>query len=152
MPRFEMKESKRHLTSYAGLSLVGQCLELAGATSWFDAHLPVSGSIKTSDIAKSMIGLLSLGKNDFDAIEPFRQDRFFRESLGIAKVPSPAWLRQRIDASSEALRDLTGEVSVRLLERAKVPITAHGGYVRMDFDIFTMDNSGTKKEAVSRTY
>jgi hypothetical protein len=152
MPRFEMKESKRHLTPNAGLSLIGQCLELAGASSWLDGHLPVSGGMKTSDIAKSMVGLLSMGKNDFEAIDPFREDRFFREALGIAKVPSPEWLRQRIDASSETLRDLSGEISVRLLERAEAPITAHAGYVRLDFDTFTMDNSGTQKEEVSRTY
>ena len=29
MPRFELKQSTRHITSYAGLILVGQCLEAA---------------------------------------------------------------------------------------------------------------------------
>lgn len=57
MPYFEMKESRRQLTSYAGLSLIGQCFEVAGAAPWLDGHLPVSGGMKTSDIAKSMIGL-----------------------------------------------------------------------------------------------
>lgn len=33
-----------------------------------------------------------------------------------------------------------------------MPITAHKGYVCLDFDTFTMDNSGTRKEEVSRTY
>lgn len=152
MPYFEMKESRRQLTSYAGLSLIGQCFEVAGAAPWLDGHLPVSGGMKTSDIAKSMIGLLSLGKNDFDAIEPFRKDRFFREALDISKVPSAEWLRQRLNAVGGELREHTDELSVRLIGRAKAPITAHNGYVRLDFDTFTMDNSGTKKEEVSRTY
>ncbi len=43
-------------------------------------------------------------------------------------------------------------LSLRLIERANAPITAHDGYARLDFDTFTMDNSGTKKEEVSRTY
>ena len=30
-----------------------------------------------------MVGLLSLGKSDFEAIEPFREDRFFKEALGL---------------------------------------------------------------------
>jgi hypothetical protein len=140
MPKFEMKQSKRQLTSYAGLSLRGQCFEVAGMTSWLDGKLPVSGGMKTSDIAKSMGGLISLGKPDFDAIEPFRNDRFFRESLGISRVPSTASLRQRLDKlggneRAEAdLREHTTEMSVCLIERAKAPITAHEGYVRLDFD------------------
>jgi hypothetical protein len=44
-----------------------------------------------------MVGLLALGKSDFEAIEPFRTDRFFKEALGLSKVPSSAWMRQRLD-------------------------------------------------------
>jgi hypothetical protein len=96
--------------------------------------------MKTSDIAKSMGGLISLGKPDFDAIEPFRNDRFFRESLGISRVPRAASPRQRLDKLGgnervEAdLRERTTEMSVCLIERGKAPITAHEGYVRLDFD------------------
>lgn len=50
------------------------------------------------------------------------------------------------------LRELTSELSLRLLERTEAPISAHKGYVCADLDTFVMDNSGTKKEAVSRTY
>ncbi len=46
----------------------------------------------------------------------------------------------------------TDELSVRLLERSEAPVSAHKDYVCLGFDTFTMDNSGTKKEAVSRTY
>jgi hypothetical protein len=95
--------------------------------------------MKTSDIVKSMVGLLSLGKNDFEAIEPLRRDRFFREALDIAKVPSAEWLRQRLDVIGGKLREHADEISLRLLERAKAPITAHNGFVRLDFDAFTMD-------------
>jgi hypothetical protein len=31
--------------------------------------------MKTSDLVKAMVGLLALGKSDFEAIEPFRHDR-----------------------------------------------------------------------------
>jgi len=87
-----------------------------------------------------------------DAIEPFRNDRFFREALGIGRVPSSAWLRQRMERMAAALREETDAYSVRLLRSAKAPVTALNGFVCLDFDTFVMDNSGTKKEWVSRTY
>jgi hypothetical protein len=43
-------------------------------------------------------------------------------------------------------------LSVLLLERTEAPITPHRGHVCLDIDTFAMDNSGTKKGAVSRTY
>jgi hypothetical protein len=96
--------------------------------------------------------LLSLGKSDFEAIEDFRSDRFFKKALGLSKVPGSVWMRQRLDAKASAIRDLADELSLRLLARTEAPITPHQGYVCCDIDTFVMDNSGTKKEEVSRTY
>ena len=75
-----------------------------------------------------------------------------RKPLGLTKIPSSAWMRQRLDARGAELRELTDELSLRLLERTEAPITAHQGYVCCDIDTFVMDNSDTKKEDVSRTY
>ena len=153
MARFEVKQSaKLNLTSYSGLALIGQCCQAAQVGAVIDPRLPVSQGMRTSDVVKSMVGLLSLGKSDFEAIEPFRSDRFFKEALGLSKVPGSVWIRQRLDAKAAELRELTDELSVRLLERAEAPITAHKGYVCADLDTFVMDNSDTKKEEVSRTY
>lgn len=152
MPRFELKESNRQLTSYAGLSLIGQCCEAAQASLVLDERMPVSAGMTTGDLFKSVVGLISLGKNDFEAIEPFRGDRFFGEALDIGKVPSSEWLRQRLDAKAAELREHSDEVSLRLLERTEAPVSAHKGYACLDFDTFPMDNSGTRKEEVSRTY
>jgi hypothetical protein len=158
MPHFQMKESRRQLTSYAGLSLIGQCFEVAGIATWLDKQMPVASGMKTSEVVKSMVGVISLGKPDFAAIEPFRQDPFFHEALNIAKVPSAEWLRQRLDRmggndrDADNLREYLPEMNVRFLEGINAPITAHKGYIRLDFDTFTMDNSRTQKEDVSRTY
>jgi hypothetical protein len=73
-----------------------------------DPKIPVSQGMRTSDIVKSLVGLLSLGKSDpstklrpgFEAIEPFREDRFFKDALGLSKVPGSVWLRQRLDAKA----------------------------------------------------
>jgi len=152
MPRFELKLSTRHMTSNAGLILIGQCLEAAGL-NFLDKQFPVpKGQIRTSDIVKSYVGLLALGMSDFEAIESFRKDRFFREALQIEKVPSSAWMRQRMEMLAVDLREETDVFSVRLLQRTEAPITARNGFVCLDFDTFVMDNSGTKKEWVSRTY
>jgi hypothetical protein len=153
MPRFEVKQStKLQLTSYSGLALMGQCFEAAQLEAVIDPRVPVSQGMRTSDIVKSVVGLLSLGKSDFEAIEPFREDRFFKEALGLSKVPGSVWMRQRLDAKAGAIRELADELSLRLLERTEAPITAYQGYVCVDIDTFAMDNSGTKKEEVKRTY
>jgi|GEM_PF-575547 len=152
MPRFELRQSTRHITSYAGLILVGQCLE-AARLELLDKQFPApEGQMPTSDIVKSYVGLLALGKGDFDAIEPFRNDRFFREALGIGKVPSSAWMRQRMERMAAAMREETDAYSVRLLRNAEAPVTALNGFACLDFDTFVMDNGGTKKECVGRTY
>jgi hypothetical protein len=152
MPKFEVRQTgKLNLTSYSGLALIGQCCEAAQVDRVIDPRLPVSQGMKTSDLVKA-IGALSLGRSNFKAIEPFRTDRFFKEALGLSKVPSSAWMRQRLDAKASELRALTDELSVRLLECTKAPITPYKGYVRFEIDTFVMDNSDTKKEDVGRTY
>lgn len=103
MPRFEVKQSTRlNLTSHSGLALIGQCCQAAQLELVIDPKLPVSLGMKTSVVVKSMVGLLSLGKSDFEAIEPFREDRFFKEELVLSKVLGSAWMRQRLDARGRA--------------------------------------------------
>lgn len=153
MPHFHLKQSsKLQLTSYAGIALIGQCCQAAQVEAVIDPKLPVSQGMRTSDVVKAMVGLLSLGKSDFEAIEPFRRDRFFKEALNLSKVPGSVWIRQRLDARADELRELTGELSLRLLARTGAPITAHRGFTCLDLDTFVMNNDGTKKEAVGRTY
>lgn len=81
MPRFQLKESNRHLTSTAGLALIGHCLVLAQLER-LDVRLPKRGKIRMSDLVKSYIGLLTLGKSDFEAIEAFRPGSVLPGSAG----------------------------------------------------------------------
>ena len=140
------------MTSHSGLALIGRCCEAAQVDLVIDRKLPVSQGMKTSDLVKAVVGLLSLGKSDFEAIEAFRSDRFFKEALDISKVPSSVWMRQRLDVKADDLRELIAELTLRLLSRTEAPITAHKGFVCLDLDTFVMDNSKTKKEFVGRTY
>ena len=82
MAHFEVKQTgKLQLTSYAGLALIGQCYQAAQVDAVIDPKIPVSQGMRTSDIVKSVVGLLSLGKSDFEAIEPFREDRLLGSAL-----------------------------------------------------------------------
>jgi hypothetical protein len=111
------------------------------------------GAISHADVILSYLGILSLGKSDFEAISGFRQDRYFQESLALQDVPSEPTLRQRMDEYAEHFRIIVNFCVTEFLQKSKAlfsPLST--GHVPLDIDVFTMDNSGTKKENVSRTY
>ncbi len=158
MTDFIIKKLPYDLTSNAGLALVGQYFKRLGINQRIDTKFPLSGKgIANSDILKSYLGLLVQGKNDFDAIEAFRGDAFFSRALGIGAVPSSPTLRQRMDTHSADWFELVGELNFALLSGkyggAAVDFgVLPCGYMPVDWDTFVMDNSGTKKEDVGRTY
>jgi hypothetical protein len=93
-----------------------------------------------------MIGLLCLGKPDFDAIEPFREDEFFAQSMGVKLLPSSPTLRQRMDSAKGAFNDVILEKSAGMVgQLAPVVTPCHGRFVALDIDVSPFDNSGTKK-------
>lgn len=157
---FQIKRLPYNLTAHAGLSLVGQYLKRhAQIDQVIDPRFPVvsgKGGIATSSLLKAYVGLLCTGKSDFDAIESLRQDAFFRDAMGLVAVPSSPTLRQRMDALGEAgdvALTALDEVNERLLRRAKPTLSPLPcGHLALDFDVFTLDNSGTAKEGVGRTY
>lgn len=82
-----------------------------------------------------------------------RQDDYFKKSLGIKNVPSAETLRQRIDEDAEKFLPVVRQCSIAMLKQGRACITPlDTGHVPLDADVFPMDNSGTKKENVSRTY
>lgn len=155
MKRFIIEQSdQEHYTSHSGLALVGLAvnrhtqLEAALRTA-----IPLHHGIAHGDVVKSYLGLLCLGKSDFEAVEQVREDRFFKEALGIQRVPSAERLRQRFDRDACALLPVIDASSCDFLVNAQVPVTALAtGHVALDIDVFPMDNSNTQKEGVSRTY
>jgi Transposase DDE domain group 1 len=154
MRPIQVKQLDYDLTPTAGLALVGHFLKtLAPALADVDAALPVRTGVPTSDIVRSYLGLLVQGKSDLDAIENLRQDKFFKQALGIGLLPSSPTLRQRMDAHAAPLAGLVEQMIERLLARhtpnyGVLPC----GWLPLDIDTFAMDNSGTAKEGVGRTY
>jgi len=155
MKHFRMEQSNTEFyTSHSGLALIGLCLNrFTSITESLAAAIPLRHGISHSDLIKSYVGQLCQGKSDFEAVENVRTDRFFKEALGIDQVPSASRLRQRLDEDASELLPWMYQVVVEFLVRAKVPVSAlENGYVALDIDVFPMDNSGTRKEGVSRTY
>lgn len=151
--KIHIEQSKTETyTSNAGLSLIGQCIKLSCLEKALPQKLHLHG-IKDIDILKSYIGLTSLGKSDFEAIEKYRHDDYFLRSIGNKKVPSSSTLRQRMDENATSYRDAIDNAMMNFLENANVPVTPmETGHVALDMDVFPMDNSKTQKEGVSRTY
>lgn len=156
---FIIEDGKERLSSHAGLALIGTLLDatrLKDRLSQVTLESCPEPEISHSDVACSMIGLLCLGKPDFAAIEPFRQDPFFVQSLGLDTCPSSVTLRQRLDMVSSAFDRIVQEESAELLrQRAPklVPVsTSVGKKVPVDVDVSPFDNSKTQKEGVSKTY
>ncbi len=142
------------LTPVAGLALVGHHLNrLAPVFKQLDAALPVKNGVANSDILRSYLGLLVQGKSDFDAIENFRGDAFFKQALGIELLPSSPTLRQRMDARAGDLFDFLPPLIETLLASARADYgVLPCGWLALDVDTFTMDNGDTAKDGVGRTY
>ena len=154
MRPIKVKQLNYELTPTAGLALVGHLLKsLAPALADVDAALPVRAGVATSDIVRSYLGLLVQGKSDFDAIENLRGDKFFKQALGIGLLPSSPTLRQRMDAHALPLAEHVVPMIERLLARHAPDYgVLPCGWLPLDIDTFVMDNSGTAKEGVGRTY
>jgi hypothetical protein len=154
MRRIQVKQLSYDLTPVAGLALAGHYLGALDA-SWrrLDASLPVRSGVPSSDIVRSYLGLLVQGKSDFDAVEGFRGDAFFKQALGVKLLPSSPTLRQRLDAKAGAMFDHVPPMIETLLAGQRPDYgVLPCGWLPLDIDTFAMDNGGTAKEGVGRTY
>jgi hypothetical protein len=154
--QFIISTTDEVLIPQAGLGLVGALLQDTKLRQRIDA-INVEGylrpEVKHGDVVAAAIGLLCLGKSDFNDIDAFREDEFFRQSLGLRQIPSEPTLRQRLDAMRDACGPILREESALLLRtHARKPTPCHGQWVALDVDVSPFDNSNTKKEGVSWTY
>jgi hypothetical protein len=155
MKRFVIEQSDEEFyTSHSGISLVGLALNrFTSISSGLAKIAPSENVISHADVIKSYCGLLAQAKSDFVAIEQYRSDEFFRESLGNKQVPSEGTMRQRMDEHAEAFLPALSWASVELLQKVQAPVTPiDTGHITVDIDGFAMDNSDSKKEKCSRTY
>lgn len=155
MRQFIIEQSDADLTSHAGLGLIGRALnEKTDLGAQAKSAAPArSDAIPHADVLKSYVGLLCLGKSDFEAVNGMREDDYFVESLGVPQVPSEGTLRQRMDAHASSFLPVIQDAAIEFLRRVEAPITLLAmGMVALDADVTPFDNSGTQKEGVSHTY
>lgn len=154
MKKFIIERSEDEFyTSHSGLALVGlgvnRFTKLSGKLKRAMPDKPISNI----DVLRSYIGLLALGKSDFEAITDMRDDRFFHESMGLKSIPSAETLRQRLDELAEDAQPIVSSTYPEFIKRSKGRVTALAtNHVPLDIDVFCMDNSGTRKEGASYTY
>ena len=111
--------------------------------------------IKNGDILLTYIGMLAMGKPQFDSVNELHDDKdFYKHALGIVyDIPSEATLRQRMDDIGNTIRKQIQEENVNMLKSNGItPDKSSDGMVHVDLDVSPHDNSKTKKEGVSRTY
>jgi Transposase DDE domain group 1 len=154
---FVVKKLPYDLSSHGGLALVGRLFKRINLPAMIDPAYPVRAGIANSDIIKCYLALLTLGKNDFEAVEGFRSQRFAHQALGLRTVPSSATLRQRFDAMGTEWSELADQINRAVLglriNGAPIDFGAlPSGHLPLDVDTFVMDQSETAKEGVSWTY
>ena len=159
-PTISIKHSMDKLASHGGLINIGVLLNSLGIKDLLNnmegVHC-VDPKFSHSDIIFSMIGLISIGKPDYDAIEAFRsRQEFFVRALELSGCPSSPTIRQRIDLIGQAAEPLVKDNSAYLIKSRAPAIsplrTSVGDFIPLDMDVSPFDNSKTKKEGVSRTY
>ena len=149
----------KRIPAATGIGLVGEILERAGFQEQFrNVRSENKRSRKQIDcgaIMTTFIGLLCMGKPDFDAIAEFQNDAaYYQTALHLTKgFPSSATLRQRMDEIGKTQREEILWFNTHLLKSNHVEPTAlKNGMIPLDMDVTPMDNSNTKKEGVSFTY
>ena len=98
--------------------------------------------IKNGDILLSYIGMLAMGKPQFDAVNEMHDDKeFYKAALGIASdIPSEATLRQRMDDIGDTIRKQIQEENVSMLvSNGIVPNKSADGCVHVDLDVSPHD-------------
>lgn len=155
MKRMILEQSTEEFyTSHSGLALVGACINRYSELGRYVGRVAGSSDhIAEVDIVRSYLGLLCLGKSDYQAVTAMRDDEYFKQALGIGRIPSAERLRQRLDEAGADLIPAIVKCSRTMLKQAKVKISGEAnGFVPLDVDVFPQDNSNTSKEGVSRTY
>jgi hypothetical protein len=154
MRRFEISQSNNNLTPTSGLALIGAAInQHTQLTQDLDKNIPLRHGLAHSDLIKSYLGLLAMGKNDFEAIHALGQDEFFKSALDIRDVPTVDRLRQRMDQRATAYLPILVQASIDFLRSTQAKLSPLPmGHIPLDADVTPFDNSGSKKEGVSFTY
>ena len=129
----------------AGLALLGESVGVA--------RLGPHRVASHAELLTTYLGLLTLGKSDFEAAEGARSDPYFLAAPGLERGISAARLRQSMDAFAMGYARALDSAHQAFLERKQVPVTPLStGHIALDLDLFPQDNSGARQEGVGYAY
>jgi len=154
---FIIKQLSFDLSNHASLALICKYLKRIHVNSLVDLTFTVCSGITSSDDLRSNLGLLCLGKRDFDATKGQYKDAFFARTLHLAAVPSFPTFRQRVDTHAAYWFELIERIIATMrrfkfaAERIDFGVLPFG-YMPMDVDTSGIYSRGTVKEHVGRTY
>ncbi len=145
-------------TPVAGLYFVGHAINKQTTLGKNLQKVKKRHGIANIDLIRTYCGLLAQGKSDFDAVDNYRHDDWFKRSMGIKQMPSASRLRQRFDEDATQLIPHIEDSLPEVLRNFNAPVTPlpenldKFRHIPLDMDVFPMDNSNTKKEKVEWTY
>ena len=149
MREFKFAQSTAEITGQSGIALIGQALHRHTHLAQELNQLPLRHGIQHADVVESYLGLLCVGKNDFEAINTIDSELFYTQSLGIKALPSEATLRQRMDRCAVEYLPVIEKASDDFLKSIRPDLKPlYTGHVPLDADVTIMDNSGSSKEGV----
>lgn len=159
MNNIKIKFSNERITPASGRSVVGAILSKSDFVKRCN-RMDVTPNrsqhqIKNGDILLTYIGMLCMGKPQYQAIHQMDDDQeFYKYALGITRsIPTEETLRQRMDDIGDSLRNRILAENVEMLQmNGIIPSRLPNCYVPVDIDVTPFDNSKTRKEGVSRTY
>lgn len=169
-----LQQTNDAINAHGGLNLIGKLIAKFCPLDRLFAPERRERSDKFSmcDAIKTQLGLLAMGRTEYDDIESFRAApqqqalanaglESFAQSLGTAFVPSEAALRSAMktlaDAEAQTLDktlDKLSECSLNILKSQPIASATQDGwaYVPCDVDVTCFDNDGSHRENVGRTY
>ena len=99
--------------------------------------------------------LIANGFTSFENIDHFKNDLIFKKVLGTSSIPSKETFRQRLDniSKNSYVCEVLVQFSHFLLKKYSSPQVIKGtDLIPLDFDVSILDNTGSKKEGVQKTY
>jgi hypothetical protein len=158
MSEFIIKVSDKNFVNHAGLPFISNFLNDSRIFSRINIISKIkknSGPISDYDVVKTCIALICLGKTNFDDVEPYRKDKYFKKTLKLKTVPSSPTIRQRLETYGEDMCSALRQISLEIIKSSFTDesVEVNGNqYMILESDVTPFDNSYTKKEGVARTY
>ncbi len=155
---YKIERSREEINSTGGISLVGQLMRKTKLFASLNSVVMGKvkfGQISHSSILRSMVGLFCEGRSEYADIGSHNNDPIFKESLELERIASEETLRQRLDQMSEKLEDEVQKDNTKILclvDNFGEESTTYSSYTPVSLDVTPLDNTGSKKEDIGRTY